>query len=54
MTVVLSISTAPANRIALLSLGKIPTTSERRPISRLTRSSGFVERNFDQCAGGKA
>jgi hypothetical protein len=26
------------------SLGKIPTTSERRPISLFTRSSGFVER----------
>jgi hypothetical protein len=25
------------------SLGKMPTTSERRPISRLMRSSGFVE-----------
>jgi hypothetical protein len=34
------------------SLGKIPTTSERRPISRLTRSSGLVERNLDQCSAG--
>jgi hypothetical protein len=31
----------------------MPTTSLRRPISRLTRSSGFVERSFGQCAAGK-
>jgi hypothetical protein len=33
------------------SLGKMPTTSLRRPISRLTRSSGFVERSLLQCLG---
>ena len=26
----------------------------RRPISRLTRSNGFVERSLGQCMGGKA
>lgn len=35
-----SIRSAPASRIAAASLGKIPTTSDRRPISLLTRSSG--------------
>jgi hypothetical protein len=51
--VALLISSAPASRIALLSLGKIPTTLARRPISRLTRSSGLGERSFDQRAVGK-
>jgi len=40
-------------RIALASLGKIPMTSARRPISRLSRSSGLVERSLDQWAAGK-
>jgi len=30
-------SKAPARRITSASLGKVPTTSERRAISRLTR-----------------
>jgi hypothetical protein len=29
-----------------------PPTSVRRPISRLTRSSGLVERSLDQCSRG--
>jgi hypothetical protein len=33
-------------------VGKIPTTSVRRPISRLTRSSGLVLRSLDQCSRG--
>jgi hypothetical protein len=36
------------------ALGKITTTSERRPISRLTRSSGLVGGSLLQCAVGKA
>jgi hypothetical protein len=36
----------PARRSSAASLGKIPTTSERRPISRLTRSSGLVLRSL--------
>ncbi len=36
------------------SLGKMPTTSERRPISLLTRSRGLVERSFVQCSDGNA
>jgi hypothetical protein len=36
----------PARRIREASLGKMPTTSVRRPISRLTRSSVFVERSL--------
>ena len=32
----------------------MPTTSVRRPISRLTRSSGFVERSLDQCSAREA
>ncbi len=35
-----------------LVVGKIPTTSVRRPISLLTRSSGFVERSLVQCSDG--
>jgi hypothetical protein len=35
-------------------LGKMPTTSVRRPISRLNRSSGLVERSFVQWSAGKA
>jgi hypothetical protein len=41
-------------RISEASSGKIPTTSVRRAISRLKRSSGFVERIFGQCSAGKA
>ena len=37
-----------------LVVGKIPTTSERRPISLLTRSSGLVERILVQCSDGNA
>ena len=48
-----SISSIPARRISAWSLGWIPTTSGRRPISLLTRSSGFVDRNFGQCSFGK-
>ncbi len=48
-----SISIAPIRRIAAASLGKIPTTSERRPISLLSRSSGLVERSLLQCAAEK-
>ena len=44
---------APASRITAASLGKIPTTSVRRPISWLTRSSGLVERSLVQCSGGR-
>jgi len=33
-------------------LGKIPTTSVRRASSRLSRSSEFVDRTFDQCSRG--
>ena len=47
-------SSAPAGRITAWSLGKIPTTSERRPISLFTRSSGFVERILVQCSRGNA
>jgi hypothetical protein len=32
----------------------MPITSERRPISRLTRSSGLVLRSLDQWSPGKA
>ena len=35
-------------------VGKIPTTSVRRPISRLTRSSGLVLRSLDQCSRGNS
>jgi hypothetical protein len=43
-----------ARRITDVSLGKMPTTSEPRLISRLTRSSGFVLLSFGQCASGNA
>jgi hypothetical protein len=39
-------TTLTARRMSELSLGKIPTTSVRRPILRLTRWSGLVERSF--------
>jgi hypothetical protein len=42
------------SRIRLWSSGKIPTTSVRRAISRLKRSSGLVERILGQCSAGKA
>jgi hypothetical protein len=34
-------------------VGEMPTTSVRRPISRLTPSSGLVERSFGQWSPGK-
>ena len=43
-----SITTLAASRISERSLGKMPTTSVRRPISRLTRSSGLVERSLSK------
>ena len=45
---------SPASRIRAASLGKMPTTSVRRPISRLKRSSGFVDRSLGQCSAGNA
>jgi hypothetical protein len=47
-----SSSSAPASRSSAALLGKIPTTSVRRPSSRLTRSSGLVLRILDQCSRG--
>jgi hypothetical protein len=41
-------------RISEASSGKIPTTSVRRAISRLKRSSGFVDLIFGHCSAGKA
>ena len=38
--------------ITAWSLGKIPTTSVRLPISLLTRSNGLVERILVQCSLG--
>jgi hypothetical protein len=49
-----SITMLAASRISALSLGKMPTTSVRRPTSRLTRSKGLVERSFAQWSAGKA
>src|SRR3954451_19846811 len=43
----------PASRVRLRSSGKMPTTSVRRPTSRLNRSSGLVERSLRQCELGK-
>src|SRR5690606_20383869 len=43
-----SCRTAPISRRAAAALGKMPTTSTRRPISRIRRSSGFVEWIFCQ------
>jgi len=40
-------------RITEASSGKMPTTSVRRPIARLKRSSGLVERNFGAVLGGE-
>ena len=50
--VVCSIGRAPVRRSAEASLGKMPTRSERRPISRLARCSGFVDLSLDQYAVG--
>jgi hypothetical protein len=44
----------PTSRISERSSGKMPTTSVRRPISWLKRSSGLVLLSFGQCAAGKA
>ena len=44
---------APTRRMTAASLGKIPTTRERRLISLLTRSSGLVDQILRQCARGK-
>src|SRR4051794_16721495 len=44
---------APTSRMTAGSFGKMPTTSERRLISRLSRSSGFVEAIWAQCSRGK-
>jgi hypothetical protein len=41
-------------RIKETSSGKMPTASVRRPTSRFSRSSGFVERSFFQRSAGKA
>jgi hypothetical protein len=43
-----------ASRIRLWSSGKIPTTSVRRPISRLKRSSGLVLLSLRQWSVGNA
>src|SRR3546814_2338475 len=45
-------STAPTRRMTEASSGKIPTTLERRLISLLIRSSGFVDAILRQCARG--
>src|SRR3954451_22525181 len=44
---------APTSLMTAGSLGKMPTTSARRLISRLSRSSGFVEAIWAQCSRGK-
>src|SRR3954468_18530825 len=44
---------APTSRTTAGSFGKMPTTSARRLISRLSRSSGFVEAIWAQCSRGK-
>ena len=45
---------APTRRVMAASLGKMPTTSVRRLISPLTRSSGLVEWILARCSLGKA
>jgi len=45
---------APTSRIAEASLGKMPTTRDRRLISLLMRSMGLVDQIFCQCALGNA
>jgi hypothetical protein len=47
-----SSSKAPIKRITAASLGKMPTTSLRRLISPLSRSSGFVLCSLVRCWGG--
>jgi hypothetical protein len=42
------------SRISDGSSGKMPTTSVRRAISRLKRSSGLVLLSLGQCSEGKA
>jgi hypothetical protein len=49
-----SVSRQAARPSRAASLGRMSTTSVHRPISRLTRSRGFVERSFDQCSAGMA
>ena len=44
---------APTNRMAEASLGKIPTTRDRRIISLLMRSRGLVDQIFCHWALGK-
>jgi hypothetical protein len=45
---------APARRSTESRLGKFPTTSIRRLISRFRRSNGFVEQICHQCSPGSA
>src|SRR3954451_9417117 len=45
---------APTSLMTAGSFGKMPTTSARRLISRLSRSSGFVDAIWAQCSRGKA
>ena len=45
---------APVSRMAATSFGKMPTTSERRSISRLSRSKEFMEAIWGQCSRGKS
>ncbi len=49
-----SIASIETKRINDGSSGKMPTTSVRRPISRLKRSSGLVLRSLGQCSAGNA
>ena len=44
---------APTRRVIAASLGKMPTTSVRRLISPLRRSSGLVEWILARCSLGK-
>jgi len=46
-----SIASIETSLITLASSGKLSTTSVRRPISRLKRSSGFVERSLGSVFG---
>ncbi len=48
-----SARTAPTRRTTAASLGKTPTTRDRRLISLFSRSRGLVDQTFDQCALGK-
>lgn len=48
-----SINTAPTSRRVAAWLGKMPTTSARRPISRCSRSRGLVESIGCQCCSGR-